>query len=90
MFLKILLVGAVVVATMVVVKDGRVLARAGLTGSCHQVSETAQGLTLQACSRGKLEGYPDLTPRSCTSTGLRSKVEYWRCPASVVSSQAPR
>ena len=34
MFLRILIVGLLIVGAMVAVKDGRVLRNAGLTGSC--------------------------------------------------------
>ncbi len=90
MFIKILVVACLVVVGMVVVKDGRILARAGLTANCSEVSSSAQEGTVQACKRGRLEGYPDLTNRSCVSMGVRKRVERWSCPAPVVSSQAPR
>jgi hypothetical protein len=90
MFIKILLVGALVFAGMVIIKDGRILARAGLTASCSEAKRSGQDDVVQACKRGRLEGYPNLTQKSCVSIGIRGHVEYWRCPAPVVSSQAPR
>jgi hypothetical protein len=91
MFIKILLAGILVFAGMLVIKDGRILARAGLTASCSQVStRSAQDNVVQACKRGRLEGYPDLAHRSCVSIGTKESVQYWSCPARVVSSQAPR
>jgi hypothetical protein len=91
MLLKILLIGTLVAASMAVVKDGRLLARAGLVGGCTQLSATApDGGTWEACKRGRLEDYPDLSGKSCISFGVKRGREFWRCPAAVVSSQAPR
>lgn len=91
MFLKIFLAGILAIAVMAAIKDGRLLARAGLTGSCSEISQhTAQDNVVQACKRGRLEGYPDLSTKSCVSLGTRQRIEYWRCPAPVVSSQTPR
>jgi len=91
MLIKILLVGALVFAGMLIIKDGRFLARAGLTATCSQAfARNGQDEVVQACNRGRLEGYPDLTEKSCVAIGIKHRVEYWRCPAPVVSSQAPR
>jgi hypothetical protein len=91
MIFKILLIGTMVVALMVAVKDGRVLTKAGLVGGCTQLRATApDGATWQACKRGRLEDYPNLTKKSCVSVGVRHGREYWRCPASLVASQTPR
>jgi hypothetical protein len=91
MLLKILLIGSLVVAVMATVKDGRLLAKAGLVGGCTQVSARgADGPTWQTCKRGRLEDYPDLTDKSCVAYGFRHGREYWRCPASLVASRAPR
>jgi len=91
MILKILLIGTMVIACMAAVKDGRMLDRAGLVGGCTQVSASgSDGSTWQACRRGRIDDYPNLTNKSCVSFGFRHGREYWRCPASVVSSQAPR
>jgi len=91
MFVKILLIGVFAAATMAVVKDGRLLHRAGLVGGCTQLSTPApDGGTWEACTKGRLEDYPDLTDKSCISFGIKRGQEFWRCPAAVVSSQAPR
>jgi len=91
MLIKILLIGTLVAALMAAVKDGRVLAKAGLVGGCTQMRATAaDGSTWQACRRGRLEDYPNLSNKSCVSVGFKHGREYWRCPASLVSSQAPR
>jgi hypothetical protein len=91
MFVKILLIGVLVAASMAVVKDGRLLHRAGLVGGCTQLATPApDGGTWQACTRGKLEDYPNLAGKSCISFGFKRGREFWRCPAAVVSSQAPR
>lgn len=77
---------ALIVAAMVVIKDGRALEEAGLVGSCTTVTAPAgQTGVWEACRPGKLEGRPDLKRRSCTSAGLVANVEYWRCPSRVGS-----
>jgi hypothetical protein len=87
---RILATLALVVLAMALVKDGRVLHRAGLTGSCTAVSTAADGTTWQACKPGRLEGRPDLSHDSCTSAGLRGRVEFWHCPAPLATAMAAR
>ena len=81
MFVKILLVGAVGVAVMAAVKDGRVLRATGLTGSCTVVSTAPNGIRVETCHKGKLHGAPDLSTQGCTNTGTVAGTIYWRCPA---------
>ncbi len=79
--LRVFVLSLLVIAVMVAVKDGRVLARAGLVGSCAAVAAPAgQTGYWHACKEGKLEGRPDLSRKSCKSLGLVGTVEYWRCP----------
>lgn len=78
----ILIATILVVAAMLAITDGRVLAKAGLTGSCRPVAAPAgQPGDWAACRSGKLEGRPDLTRRSCVRYGVVGSDEYWRCPA---------
>jgi hypothetical protein len=42
-----------------------------------------------ACSKGRLDGYPDMTNKSCNLIGFHGNRQYWRCQAPVVSSQTP-
>jgi hypothetical protein len=82
-------VGAVLIlALMLVIKDGRASRNLGLTGSCHVVAAPlGQDGLWQTCKPGKLEGAPDLRRYGCKSMSLTSKREYWRCPAGIKSSQ---
>lgn len=89
MLTRIALVGVVIAAGMVAIKDGRVLHAAGLTGTCSVVQTAADGEQMEACSSGKLEGAPDLSRNGCTDAGLYSGRIYWRCPAQVASAPAP-
>lgn len=83
--LKILLVTAAIAGAMLAVKDGRLLGRAGLVGSCSAVAAPAgHSGAWQACKPGRLEGRPNLASRSCSSQGVVGKVEYWSCPAELV------
>jgi hypothetical protein len=87
MFFRIFLAGALVVAVMLAVKDGRLLRQAGLTGSCSRVAAPADESGFwEACTRGRLSGLPDLSRQGCASHGLRGRLEYWRCPTAIDSN----
>lgn len=88
MLTRVFVAAALAVAVMVGVKDGRILDRAGLTGSCTSVA-APRGDTMvwEACRAGRLEGFPDLTRRSCTAQRRVGSVEYWRCPAPVAGGR---
>lgn len=91
MLLKIILVGALLIGVMAAIKDGRVLKDAGLLSNCTALA-AAPGKgdqTVMNCSRGRIDGWPDLTNKSCTLISMRREHEYWRCLAPVVSSQTP-
>jgi hypothetical protein len=81
MLKPIVTVTACIVALMVVVKDGRALRMAGLTGSCAIVRTYADSTSLVACRPGKLGGRPALPPRVCTSAPATPTVQYWHCAA---------
>ena len=90
MLLKILLVGALAIGLMAAIRDGRVLRDAGLLSSCSPVVVNGQqNATMQSCSKGRLNGFPDLTNKSCTLVATRANRQYWRCEAPIVSSQGP-
>ena len=83
--MKAVLVGAVMVlALMIVIKDGRVTRKLGLAGSCVSVA-TPKGQTgaWVKCTSGKLQGAPNLSRQSCTSVQAKGKIEYWRCPVAI-------
>ena len=90
MVLRIVATAAAILAVMVAIKDGRVLRDTGLTGSCSVVQTQSDGTQIESCIPGKLAGAPDLSRDSCTAAGSSGQVEYWHCPASVVSSEAGR
>jgi hypothetical protein len=80
----VLATAAIVVALMVVIKDGRLMRKMGLSGSCAAVA-TPKGQTGSwvKCTSGKLQGAPNLSRHSCTAVQSQGKVEYWRCPAPI-------
>jgi len=85
--IRIFLTAAVIVAVMFAVADGRVLAGAGLVGSCRAVAApSGQAGDWQACRAGRLEGRPDLTQRSCVRQGFVGRDEYWFCAAPLDNS----
>ena len=90
MLLKILLVGAVLVGAMAAIRDGRVLRDAGLLSSCSVSSVNGHAdPTVMSCSKGRLDGFPNLTNKACKLISTHPHREYWRCDAPVVSSQSP-
>lgn len=90
MLLKILVVGALVIGVMVVIRDGRILRDAGLLSRCSPVVVNAQDdPTLLSCTKGRLDGWPDMSNQSCNLIAVHPSREYWRCEAPVVSSRTP-
>ena len=90
MLLKILVVGAVLIGAMAAIRDGTVLRDAGLLSSCHAVAVNGRiDPTMLSCSKGRLDGFPNMTTRSCQLISSHPNREYWRCDAPVVSSQTP-
>jgi hypothetical protein len=88
--LKILIVGALAIGLMAVIRDGRVLKDAGLLSKCSPVAVDGRSdPTVLSCTRGRLDGFPDLTNKSCSLISLHPKTEYWRCDAPIVTSQTP-
>ena len=84
MLLRILLVGALIFTSMVVIKHDHVLQRTGVVHSCTNVAAPpGDTSTWKACRAGKLEGQPDLTRDSCTEASASATLAYWRCPAPV-------
>jgi hypothetical protein len=86
MLLKILIVGVIAIGVMAAIKDGRVLKDAGLLSRCRAVSSGANEMK---CSKGRLDGFPDLTNRSCKLISANASHEVWRCAAPVFSAQSP-
>jgi hypothetical protein len=90
MLLKILIVGGLAIGLMAAIRDGRVLRDAGLLSSCSSMAVHGQeDGSVQSCSEGRLDGFPDLTNKSCTLYLARKDHQYWRCEAPIVSSQTP-
>ena len=73
-----------ILAVMVVIKDGRALQHVGILSSCTAVVAPAgDEAAWHACRAGKLEGRPNLARNACESRGVRAELEYWRCPAPI-------
>ncbi|HZC75662.1 MAG TPA: hypothetical protein VE220_06785 [Gaiellaceae bacterium] len=90
MLLKILVVGALAIGLMATIRDGRVLRDSGLLSSCSSVTVHGQlDSTMQQCTKGRLDGFPDLTNKSCQLVAQGSKRDLWRCDVPIVSSQSP-
>jgi len=86
MIKRVVAVAVLILALMLVVKDGRVLRDAGLTGSCSSVQTFGDGTQLEGCMAGRLAGRPDLSGQGCRDAGAKGTIEYWRCPAAVASA----
>jgi hypothetical protein len=90
MLLKILIVGGLAIGLMAAIRDGRILRDSGLLSSCSAVVVNGrEDTSLQSCTKGRLDGFPDLTNKSCALVSTRASREYWRCEAPIVSSQKP-
>jgi hypothetical protein len=90
MLLKIFVVGAVVIAAMAAIRDGRILRDAGLLSRCNAVVVNGRAdATLLSCTKGRLDGWPDMSGNSCNLIAVHPDHEYWRCQAPVVSSRTP-
>jgi hypothetical protein len=90
MLLKILVVGAVLIGAMAAIRDGRVLKDAGLLSRCNAVTVNGKpDPTVLSCSKGRLDGFPDMTNKSCNLIAVHPDRQYWRCQAPVVSSHTP-
>jgi hypothetical protein len=87
---RVIAVAVLILVAMLLTKDGRLMRKANLTGSCRAVATATDGSQVLACHPGKLEGAPSLSNHGCTVTGRTGKVEYWHCDASVEASQAGR
>jgi len=85
MLIRVVIAAVLIFAVMLGIKDGRLTRQIGLSGSCQVVQTAVDGTQLDACHGGRLAGRPDLSSKSCTSTGFRGTLEYWRCPAAVDS-----
>jgi hypothetical protein len=81
--LRIIAVGAVLIALMITVKDQRVLERAHLIGSCSTFGRTADGSEWRSCVPGRLSGRPGMELTNCTDVGSRGNAEIWSCPATL-------
>jgi hypothetical protein len=90
MIKRVVIVGVLVFAVMIAVKDGRLMRVAGLSGACTVAQTLADGSQVEACRAGRLAGRPDLRRQGCKDAGINGTYEYWRCPSSVVSDAASR
>ena len=79
--LRIAAVTAALIALMLAVKDGRVLTRSHVVGSCARVADVSDGTDWRRCVRGRLTGPPGLTNAGCSDWGTYQEAEFWHCPA---------
>jgi hypothetical protein len=81
--LRIVAVGAVLIALMITVKDQRLLQRAHLVGYCSTFAQEPDGSEWRSCVPGRLSGRPGMELTSCTDMGRRGNAELWSCPTSL-------
>ncbi len=87
MLLRIFATAVVLVGIMVGIRNGHVLQRMKLTGSCDVVATPKdQTGEWRECRAGRLAGQPDLTRNSCTQQATSGELVFWRCPTSIESS----
>jgi hypothetical protein len=82
--LRLWLIAMLAAALLGVARSHDVLHRTGLIGYCTAATTPAGAKGhWRVCEKGRLDGRPDLTRRSCRSRGMAGRVEYWSCPAAV-------
>ncbi len=79
--LKIAMVGVAIVALMAVARDQRWFERSGVVGTCYTTPapRSEPGGSWYACKQGLLSGFPNLEADTCSSAGVVSHQEIWRC-----------
>jgi hypothetical protein len=78
---RIVLVAALVAVLLVVAREGSLFERAGVVGSCQDVTAPlGDTAPWRACKEGFLTGYPNLLGDACTYELRAAGYEYWRCP----------
>jgi hypothetical protein len=81
--LRIVAVGAVLIALLITVKDQRLLQRAHLVGYCSTLQQSTDGSEWRSCVPGKVSGRPGLELDGCIDYGRYRNAEIWGCPASL-------
>jgi hypothetical protein len=86
--LRILFVGAAIVAALVVAQRDHWFQRAGVVGTCRLAQPGYANDTAQwwSCRQGLITGYPVLTRQQCDSTGFVLNRELWRCTTPLESA----
>jgi hypothetical protein len=87
-FTKIALTAVLIVLALVALRNGSILRRTGLLGSCEVYATASSGQQWEICRPGSLDGAPDLSGNGCISQQSVGRVQYWYCPAPVVSTPA--
>ena len=89
MVVRIVIIAALIAATLAVVKQQQVLQNAGLTGYCTTIPTPAgQSGYWHECRPGKLTGTPELSLASCKRAGTVGQTERWRCPTALEPNTA--
>jgi hypothetical protein len=84
MVIRVIAVAVLVLAAMLVLKDGRLTAKAHLISHCQTVA-TPLGQTgeWRECTKGLIDGHRDLKDDSCTLQSSQGKIDVWRCDPDV-------
>jgi hypothetical protein len=84
---KIAMVGVALVVMMAVAREQRWPQRAGVVAVCNPTPPPSSGRdeSWYACSEGLMTGYRNLEADKCTSAGMVSQREIWRCTEPLVS-----
>ena len=85
--LRIFIVGAAIVASLVVAQRDHWFERAGFVGTC-KLTQAPYGDAAQwwSCRQGMITGYPVLTRQQCDNKGIVLSRELWRCPTPLDSA----
>ena len=88
MIFRIVVVGVLVIGALAAAKNGWVLRRTGLLGSCAVYATAASGSQWELCHAGSLDGRPDLAGQGCSAQAPSGRLQYWNCPTPVASAPA--
>jgi len=77
-----------IVLAIAVLRGTWALHVSGMLGSCSVFSTEPDGAQVVRCTKGRLDGYPDLSRKNCTLQTLGGSVQFWSCPAPIASAPA--
>lgn len=80
MSLRIVIFAVLVLAVMLVIKDGRIPEKLSVISRCETVATPlGQTGTWKACYPGKIDGIRSLDDEGCTYVSTEGEAQIWKC-----------